>query len=228
MKEEVQKIVDAMAKRFVSHPWHGIEIGEKYPNIVNAYIEIIPADAIKYEIDKPTGHIMVDRPQKLSNHMPCLYGFVPKTLCDKKIAEFCNEKTGRTDIEGDNDPLDICVLSERSFNHGGILCEAKVIGGMRMIDGGEADDKIIAVLKGDQAYGDINDISEMPKMVIDRVRHFFLTYKDLDGGAKNVEITHVYGKEEALEVVKRSSEDYNAKYGDVNESLVNEILAALK
>ena len=228
MKEEVKKIVDAMSQRFVSHPWHGIEVGEKSPAIVNAYIEIIPSDAIKYEIDKASGHIMVDRPQKLSNHMPCLYGFVPKTYCDTKVAEFANLKTGRTNITGDNDPLDICVLSERTFNHGNILCEAKVIGGLRMLDGGEADDKIIAVLKGDQAYGDINDISEMPKLVIDRVRHFFLTYKDLDGGAKNVEVTHVYGKEEAFEVIARSREDYDAKYGNVNENLVNELLAALK
>ena len=228
MKEEVKKIVDAMSQRFVSHPWHGVEVGEKSPAIVNAYIEIIPADTIKYEVDKASGMLMVDRPQKLSNNMPCLYGFVPKTLCDEKIAEFANIKTGRTDITGDNDPLDICVLSERNFLHGNILCEAKVIGGLRMIDGGEADDKIIAVLKGDQAYGDINDISEMPKMVIDRVRHFFLTYKDLDGGAKNVEVTHVYGKEEAFEVIKRSREDYDAKYGNVNENLVNELLAALK
>lgn len=228
MKEEVKKIVDAMSQRFVSHPWHGIEVGEKSPAIVNAYIEIIPSDAIKYEIDKASGHIMVDRPQKLSNHMPCLYGFVPKTYCDTKVAEFANLKTGRTNITGDNDPLDICVLSERTFNHGNILCEAKVIGGLRMLDGGEADDKIIAVLKGDQAYGDINDISEMPKLVIDRVRHFFLTYKDLDGGAKNVEITHVYGKVEAFEVINRSREDYDSKYGNVNENLVNELLAALK
>ena len=228
MKEEVKKIVDAMSQRFVSHPWHGVEVGEKSPAIVNAYIEIIPSDAIKYEIDKASGHIMVDRPQKLSNHMPCLYGFVPKTYCDTKVAEFANLKTGRTNITGDNDPLDICVLSERSFNHGNILCEAKVIGGLRMLDGGEADDKIIAVLKGDQAYGDINDISEMPKLVIDRVRHFFLTYKDLDGGAKNVEVTHVYGQEEAYEVIKRSREDYDTKYGNVNENLVNELLAALK
>jgi inorganic pyrophosphatase len=97
-----------------------------------------------------------------------------------------------------------------------------------MLDGGEADDKIIAVLKNDQAYGNIEDISEMPKMVIDRVRHFFLTYKDLDGGAKNVEITHVYGKEEAFEVIKRASADYTAKYGDTNETLVESILSALK
>ena len=228
MKEDVKKIVDAMSQRFVSHPWHGVELGEKSPNIVNAYIEIVPSDSIKYEVDKASGHLMVDRPQKLSNHMPCLYGFVPKTLCDNKVAAFANSKTGRTDITGDMDPLDICILSERAFVHGNIFLEAKVIGGLRMLDGGEADDKIIAVLKGDQAYGDINDISEMPKMVIDRVRHFFLTYKDLDGGAKNVEITHVYGKEEAFEVIKLSSEDYDAKYGNVNENLVNELLAALK
>jgi inorganic pyrophosphatase len=227
MKEEIQKVVDAMSKRFVSHPWHGIEVGEKSPSIINAYIEIIPSDAIKYEIDKATGHIMVDRPQKLSNHMPCMYGFVPKTYCDTQVAAYANEKTGRTNITGDCDPLDICVLSERTFNHGNILCEAKVIGGFRMIDGGEADDKIIAVLKGDQAYGDINDISEMPKMVIDRVRHFFLTYKDLDGAAKNVEITHVYGREEAYEVIQRSRADYDAKYGDVNEKLVESLLSAM-
>ncbi len=227
MKEKVNKIVEAMSQRFVSHPWHGVEVGEKAPEIVNAYIEIIPADAIKYEIDKPSGHILVDRPQKLSNHMPCLYGFVPKTFCDTSVAEFCREKTGRNDIEGDQDPLDICVLSERNFDRGNILCEAKVIGGFRMIDGGEADDKIVAVLKGDQAYGAFNDISEMPQMVIDRVRHFFLTYKDLDGSAKNVEITHVYGREEAYEVIRRSESDYAAKYGNVNEKLVEAILGAL-
>lgn len=227
MKEEVKKIVDAMSKRFVSHPWHGIEAGEKMPAQVNAYIEIVPADAIKYEIDKASGHILVDRPQKLSNHMPCLYGFVPQTYCDTRVAGFANEKTGRTDITGDGDPLDICVLSERTFLHPNILCEAKVIGGFRMIDGGEADDKIIAVLKGDQAYGHMEDISEMPKMVIDRVRHFFLTYKDLDGAAKNVEITHVYGRDEAYEVINRSSEDYQAKYGNVSEALVEAILSAV-
>jgi inorganic pyrophosphatase len=136
MKEEAKKLAEAMNQRFTSHPWHGIELGAKSPAIVNAFIEIIPSDGIKYEIDKASGHIMVDRPQKLSNHMPCLYGFVPKTFCDTKTAEFCREKTGRNDIDGDQDPLDICVLTERSFNHNNILCEAKVIGGFRMLDGG--------------------------------------------------------------------------------------------
>lgn len=228
MKTEIKALIDAMSKRFTSHPWHGIELGEKSPAIVNAFIEIIPSDAIKYEIEKASGYIMVDRPQKLSNHMPCLYGFVPQTYCDAEVAAFANEKTGRTNIVGDGDPLDICVLSERSFNHGNILCEAKVIGGFRMLDGGEADDKIIAVLKGDQAYGEINDISEMPKMVIDRVRHFFLTYKDLDGGAKNVEITHVYGKDEAFQVIEKANNDYKAKFGSADENLANALEALLK
>jgi len=228
MEEKVAKVIEAMSKRFVSHPWHGIEMGEKAPEVVNAYIEIIPADVIKYEVDKPSGHIFVDRPQKLSNAMPCLYGFIPKTYCDKKVAAFANEKTGRTDIQGDGDPLDICILSERNFLHNNILLEAKVIGGFRMLDSGEADDKIVAILKGDQAYGDFNDISEMPKKVIDRCRHFFLTYKDLDGGAKNVEITHVYGREEALKVIGYAAEDYTAKYGDVNEQLVKALVEACK
>jgi inorganic pyrophosphatase len=228
MKAEIKELMNAMSKRFISHPWHGIEIGEKQPAIVNAFIEIIPSDAIKYEIDKASGYIMVDRPQKLSNHMPCLYGFVPKTYCDEEVASFSREKTGRNDITGDGDPLDICVLSERSFNHGNILCEAKVIGGFRMLDGGEADDKIIAVLKGDQAYGEVSDISEMPKLVIDRVRHFFLTYKDLDGAAKNVEITHVYGKDEAYEVIRRSHIDYTNKFGNADDNLAAALENLLK
>ena len=226
MKEEIKNLAKALTNRFVAHPWHGIEIGKNAPAIVNAFIEITPADAVKYEIDKASGFIMVDRPQKLSNHMPCLYGFIPKTYCDTAVAEFAREKTGRTDIDGDLDPLDICVISEREFNHANILCEAKVIGGFRMLVGGEADDKIIAVLKGDQAYGEMNEISEMPKLVIDRVRHFFLTYKDLDGAAKNVEITHVYGREEAYEVIQKATEDYASKFGNADEALVEAFLGA--
>lgn len=228
MKKDVQNIVKAMNQRFVAHPWHGLAIGEDTPKKINAFIEIIPSDAIKYEVDKDSGFIMVDRPQKFSNHMPCMYGFVPQTYCDTKVAEYANEKTGRTNIVGDQDPLDICVLSEREVNRGNILAESIPVGGFRMIDGGEADDKIIAVLKGDQAYGNIQDISELPEMVLNRVKHFFLTYKDLEGTAKEVEITHVYGKEEAYEVIKRSNEDYVNKFGNADENLVNALLEAMK
>lgn len=219
MKEEINKVMKAFNKRFVAHPWHGINIGEKQPDLINAFIEIIPSDAIKYEVDKESGYIMIDRPQKFSNHMPCMYGFVPQTYCDKEVAAFCAEKTGKANIVGDGDPLDICVLTERVVGRGNILAEVIPVGGFRMIDGGEADDKIIAVLKGDQAYGNIKDISELPEMVLNRVKHFFLTYKDLEGASKEVEITHVYGVDEAKEVIKRSYNDYAANFGDADQEL---------
>lgn len=217
--EKTEKLLKLLEQKFTAHPWHGIKIGEKSPELINSFIEIIPSDAMKYEVDKASGYIMVDRPQKYSNHLPAMYGFVPQTICKEKVAEYCMEKTGKTGIEGDDDPLDICVLSEREVNRGSILVEAIPIGGFRMIDGGEADDKIVAVLKGDQAYGDIKDIKDAPKMVINRLKHFFLTYKDFEGGAKEVEITHVYGREEALEVINRSYEDYMNHYGDVDTKL---------
>jgi len=219
MKEKVENLKAALAKRFVAHPWHGISAGEKQPEVVTAFIEIIPSDAVKYEVDKASGYIMVDRPQKFSNHMASLYGFVPRTYCAEEVAAYCSEKTNRNDIVGDADPLDICVLSERTFTRGNILAEAIPIGGFRMIDGGEADDKIIAVLKGDQAYGHMKDISELPEAVLNRNKHFFLTYKDLEGSAKNVEITHVYGAEEAKEVIQRSINDYNKHFGNADDEL---------
>lgn len=228
MEDKTKQLLDAMNKRYVAHPWHGINIGEKQPDIVNAFIEIIPSDAIKYEVDKDSGYILIDRPQKFSNHMPCMYGFLPQTYCDKQVAEFCEEKTGKTGIVGDEDPLDICVLSERTVDRGNIIAEAIPVGGFRMIDGGEADDKIVAVLKGDQAYGDIKDIKDLPKMVVDRAKHFFLTYKDLEGNAKNVEITHTYGPDEAKEVIKRSYNDYKAKFGNADDALGNALEAFLK
>ncbi|PHR49098.1 MAG: inorganic pyrophosphatase [Fluviicola sp.] len=228
MKADIEKLAKAMSQRFVAHPWHGINIGEKQPDIINAFIEIIPSDAIKYEVDKDSGYIMVDRPQKFSNHMPCMYGFVPQTYCDKEVAEFCASKTGKKDIVGDGDPLDICVITEREVNRGNILAEAIPVGGFRMIDGGEADDKIIAVLKGDQAYGNIKSIDDLPQMVVDRVKHFFLTYKDLEGNSKNVEITHVYGVDEAKEVIKRSYKDYQDNFGDADENLLNVLSAVFK
>lgn len=228
MEDKTKQLLDAMNKRYVAHPWHGINIGEKQPDIVNAFIEIIPSDAIKYEVDKDSGYILIDRPQKFSNHTPCMYGFLPQTYCDKQVAEFCEDKTGKTGIVGDEDPLDICVLSERTVDRGNIIAEAIPVGGFRMIDGGEADDKIVAVLKGDQAYGDIKDIKDLPKMVVDRAKHFFLTYKDLEGNAKNVEITHTYGPDEAKEVIKRSYNDYKAKFGNADDALANALEAFLK
>jgi inorganic pyrophosphatase len=202
-----------MSIRHKAHPWHGIEAGDKAPNIVTAFIEIVPSDTIKYEIDKVSGYLRIDRPQKFSNMIPTLYGFIPQTYCAEEVAEFAAMKSGRTVIKGDSDPLDICVLSERSVTHGDILVQAVPIGGFRLLDSGEADDKIIAVMKGDEFYRQWNDVSDCPQSYIDRLKHYFLTYKHLPSEELICEITHVYGREEAHEVIKRAMEDYQYHYG---------------
>ena len=153
-KERPDPIWALMGVLFKPHPWHGISIGDHAPEVVTAYIEIVPTDTIKYEIDKTTGYLKVDRPQRFSNICPSLYGLIPQTFCGEKIAELCAERTGRTGIVGDEDPLDICFLAEKSISHGDIILEAIPIGGLRMIDGDEAYDKIIAVMKGDAIYED--------------------------------------------------------------------------
>lgn len=203
-----------MAKlTFKPHPWHGIEVGEDAPKKVNAFIEMVPSDTCKYEIDKTSGYLMIDRPQKFSNIIPALYGFVPKTYCGDKVAKFSADILGR-ELEGDGDPIDICVFTEREIPHGDILVEARIIGGMRMIDGGEADDKLVAVLAQDEVYT-FEDIKDAPDRLVNRLKHYFLTYKQIPGEeAAECEITHVYGAEEAFKVLGLSMEDYNDKYGE--------------
>lgn len=205
---------------FQSHPWHGVPIGRDAPQTVTAYIEIVPTDTVKYELDKVTGLLRVDRPQKYSNFCPSLYGLVPQTLCADNVAALSAQRTGHAEIVGDADPLDICVLTERSISHGNILVRAIPIGGMRMLDGDEADDKIVAVLVGDATYGHLRDIAECPPVVVDRLRHYFLTYKQApDALTPACEITHVYDRAEALDVIERSRADYLARYGHLAEML---------
>jgi len=195
--------------QYKAHPWHGISAGEKAPEIVTAFIEIVPSDTVKYEIDKETGYLKVDRPQKFSNSIPTLYGFIPQTHCNNRVAEYARKNADGVEVtKGDGDPLDICVLSERSITHGNIILPAIPIGGFRMIDGGEADDKIIAVLKGDEFYMQWNDVTDCPESYINRLKHYFLTYKNLPGEKSVCQITHVYGREEAYEVIRRSQDDY--------------------
>lgn len=191
------------------HPWHGISPGAHVPAEVCCYIEIVPTDTVKYEIDKASGYLKVDRPQKYSNLCPTLYGFIPQTYCGEAVGEFCAKHASRKGIIGDGDPMDICVLSEKDFSHGDFLVEAIPIGGLRMIDNSQADDKIIAVLKGDSVYGAWRDVKDVPALVIDRLRHYFLTYKHAPGeDSRLVEITHVYGRGEAHEVIGCSQRDY--------------------
>lgn len=202
-------------KLFQAHPWHGVTPGAQAPQIVNAYIEIVPTDAVKYELDKQSGHLRVDRPQRFSSMCPSLYGFIPQSYCGEQVAQLCAERTGRNGIQGDGDPMDICVLTEKTFAQGNFFLQAEPIGGLRMIDGQQADDKIISVLQADLAYGHINDISECPKALLDRLQHYFLTYKQLPAEApRRVEIVDVYDKAEALDVIERSFKDYRSKFGD--------------
>jgi inorganic pyrophosphatase len=208
---------------FRSHPWHGVPVGDGAPQTVTAYIEIVPTDTVKYELDKVTGILRVDRPQKYSNVSPSLYGFIPRTLCAERVGAYCDRRTGRSGIAGDGDPIDVCVLTERVLAHGDVLVRARPIGGLRMIDRNQADDKIIAVLEGDGVYGGLRDIDQVPPALIDRLRHYFLTYKlspDDDASQRPpVEITHVYGREEAYEVIDASLQDYQATFGELGDLL---------
>jgi len=200
---------------FQAHPWHGVSPGKRAPELVSAYIEIVPTDAVKYELDKASGHLKVDRPQRFSSMCPTLYGFIPQTFCGEEVAAMCAERTGRQGIEGDGDPMDICVLSEKTFAHGSFFLNAKPIGGLRMIDGQQADDKIIAVLESDLAYGGLNDIRDVAQGLVDRLKHYFLSYKQLPSEApRKVEIVDVYDRVEALEVIERSLSDYEKKFGE--------------
>ncbi len=208
-----------MGLRYKSHPWHGIEIGKNAPEIVVSFIEMVSTDTVKYEVDKATGYLRLDRPQKYSNTVPALYGFIPQTYSAERVGAFCAEKSGRTEVKGDGDPMDICILTEKTISHGDILVMARPIGGLRMIDGNQADDKIIAVLENDLVYGEYRDLEDCPAIIIERLRHYFLTYKDLPGEKRNVEITHVYGTEEAHEVIRRSMEDYRHKFDNLRSML---------
>lgn len=207
------KTIDPIGKliglRHKAHPWHGVEIGEDAPNTVRCFIEMVPTDTVKYEVDKSTGYLTIDRPQKFSNILPALYGFIPQTYCGKRVGDKSAKLLKRQEIVGDGDPLDVCILTEKDIAHGDILLKARPIGGFRMIDRTEADDKIIAVLITDAVYGEYQDIENMPPAVVDRLRHYFLTYKDMPGDeTSRCEITHTYGKKEAHDVISRSIKDY--------------------
>lgn len=199
-----------MLQKFKAHPWHGISPGELFPDLVTCFIEIVQSDTVKYEVDKQTGYLSIDRPQKFSNIIPALYGFVPRTYCDLLVAEVTNEALGRSDIEGDKDPLDICVLTEKDITHGDIIVTARPIGGFRLLDRDKADDKIIAVLKDDAVYGGYEDISQIPKMVVERLMHYFTTYKNLPTDSRpRTRLTDIYPAETARDILFRAREDYD-------------------
>lgn len=173
------------------HPWHGVSYGEEAPSFVNGIIEISNGSKAKYELEKETGMLVLDRVLSSPMYYPANYGFIPKTYCD------------------DNDPLDILVLSQVNIVPM-CLVEAKVIGVMSMIDGGEGDDKIIAVASGDPIWKHYNDISEIPQHILAEIRVFFEDYKKLE--KKEVQVNGFAGAEKAREIVQQAIEDYRTKF----------------
>ena len=175
----------------VLHPWHGASYGDMLPNAVNAIIEIPQGSRTKYEVDKETGLLKLDRVVYSFFHYPVNYGFIPKTL------------------GLDGDPLDILVLCSQSIQP---LClvKATVIGNMQMIDSGEEDDKIIAVASNDPSVNHINSIEELPKHFFSELRNYFEQYKVLEN--KQVQIEDFQTKEIAFRIIMDSVELYKQKF----------------
>ena len=189
------------------HPWHGLEVGPDPPRLVNAYIELTPFDVVKYEIDKQTGYLRVDRPQRTSSQPPVLYGFIPRTLCGDRLCRLSPQAD-----RGDGDPLDICVISERPISKSEVVLMAKVVGGLRLIDDGEADDKIIAVLQNDYVWGQTDTIAKLPPVLTERLVHYFKTYKLVAGEEPKITTVEVYAHEHAWRVIEAAMADYHQAY----------------
>ena len=175
----------------VSHPWHGVPPGDQAPRTVNAVIEIPQGSRAKYEIDKESGLLKLDRVIYSSFYYPCNYGFIPQTYGD------------------DKDPLDILVISTLSVQ---ALClvEAKVIGVLQMIDSGDADDKIIAVAAHDPGVNHYNNIEELPPHFFEELRHFFEEYKRLEN--KTVTVNEFGDKATALTIIEDAVKLYKEQF----------------
>ena len=193
---------------FRPHPWHGLDPGAEAPAVVDAFIEMTPFDLMKYELDKVSGYVRVDRPQRLSSNVPALYGFIPRTYCGGLVGALVARGT-----QGDGDPLDICVLSERPISRAEILIRSRVVGGLQMVDHGEADDKIIAVLANDDVFGSVRRIEDLPSAMVERLEHYFLAYKSRPRMKSPARVHQVYGRRHAVAVVRAAMQDYRDRFG---------------
>jgi len=192
---------------FRPHPWHGLDVGPAPPDLLTAFIEVTPFDLVKYEVDKQSGYLRIDRPHRGSSQPPALYGFVPRTYCGSRT-----QRLSPKSVRGDGDPLDICVLSERPIQRGEILVRARVVGGLQMVDASEADDKIISVLDNDHVWGGARDLRDLPAVLVERLQHYFLTYKLVPGERATARITRVYGRAHARKVVQAAMDDYTEAF----------------
>ena len=176
----------------VLNPWHDVEVGEGSPDVVNVIIEIPRDSSLKYEVDKKTGMLKLDRFLYSAMHYPGDYGFIPRTLWE------------------DGDPLDVIVLT-RKPSYPLTLATIKVIGVIRMLDGEEEDDKIIGIYDCDPTFKDFKDIKDIPSHVLDEFKHFFERYKELQG--KHCKILEICNRKKAIDAVLKGQETYNKKFG---------------
>jgi inorganic pyrophosphatase len=140
--------------------------------------------------------------------VPALYGFIPRTYCGPRVGA----RVGRG-VRGDGDPLDICVFSERPITRAEILIRSRVVGGLQMVDHGEADDKIVAVVANDHVFGDVRRLDELPAALIERLEHYFLAYKARPRRQSPTRVRRVYGRHHALAVIRAAMRDYRELFG---------------
>lgn len=206
--ERAQSRMPAPFYRWRPHPWHGIDVGPEPPSRVHAFVEMTPFDMVKYEVDKATGYMKCDRPQRSSSLPPTLYGFIPRTYCGERVGAL-STVPGR----GDGDPLDICIISERPITRAEVILTTRVVGAIRMVDRGEVDDKIVAVLENDPVWQAAREIGDLPQALVERLQHYFTYYKLMPGETGRVEVNEALGRAEAEAIVKASIEDYTEAFG---------------
>jgi inorganic pyrophosphatase len=201
-------VTDTFA-RWRPHPWHGLSAGPAPPSVVSVYVEITPFDLVKYEVDKATGYLRVDRAQRTSSLPPAVYGFIPHTYVGPSVAALLPGSR-----KGDGDPLDVCVLCERPIDRAEVILDAQVVGGLPMLDHEEADDKIVAILCNDPVYRHITEIAQVPAALLDRLIHYFSTYKLTASAGRTATVGAPYGRAHAEAVIRAAIADYDAAFGN--------------
>lgn len=186
------------------HPWHGLPAGPDPPRVVTAYIEITPFDLVKYEVDKTSGYLRLDRPQMTSSLPPALYGFIPQTYCGRRVGGLSAHAS-----EGDEDPMDICVVTGRPIGRSDMIVTARVIGVLRADDRGRADDKIIGVMETDPVWGGASDLEDLPEALTEPLVHYFTSYKGSPREKNPMEVRGFEGRERAWQLVEASMADYS-------------------
>ncbi len=216
MDQLVVRLQELLALNRTAHPVDGVSPGDRCPEVVTCFVEMLRNSPVKLEVRKRFGILGVDRPAIFSSLTPLEYGFIPQTYCGARVGKLCAERTGRKKILGDGDPLDICVLSGHDLPAPGLLLNVRPIGGLRMVDRGEADDKIIAVLEQDLTFENIREIGDMSEGLLTKLKDYFLKYKKPPEkrASRAVYIHEVYGREEAYHVIAESRADYVEKFGD--------------